>query len=131
MQLRFKTYSEFLKGITIAYSENGCTIICKLKSFVLLDTKFKPWDTPATRKSFLVKMYAKQVLAKCNPSKKIKRIPGYEMLGKRCMHQDELSIICDAVELVDTQTGEQVMQYTIFNHWVGHPFKVFENQIQK
>lgn len=130
MKVRFKKFSEFVNGITIAYGDTGCKIICNLQNYVLLDVKFKPWSSPKTRQIFLAKMYMNEVLAKANPSKKIQRIEGYQYLGKRVMYRDQLSIICDAIEMVDPETGDMTTQIKIFNSRLSHPLKVFINEVQ-
>lgn len=130
MKTRLKIFTEFVNGLTIAYSETGCTIVCKLKRYVLLDVKYRPWVSPQTRKGFLVKMYIEEILWKANPSKLIQRIHGFELLGRRCMHRDELSVVVDAADMVNPETGEMTKQLTIANHWIKHPFKVYETDVQ-
>jgi hypothetical protein len=132
MNIRFKTFSEFMNGIKLVNRPaGGIKIVCGIGDrYVLLESKFKPWNTPDTRRIFLVKMYLKEVLEKANPSKKIQRVPGFELLGKRCLYRDAVSIICDAVDMVDPDTGEMTKRLKIFNDNIRKPFSVFINNVQ-
>ena len=132
MKLRPKIFSEFMLGIQIAYPHGGgVKIICKLKSYVLVDTKHKPWNTPDTRRTFLANLYIKEVLLKLNISNKIKRIKGFELLGKKCFYREELLTICSWKEMVDKETGEMTKQLTLAGRFLTPtPLKVFINEVQ-
>lgn len=133
MKARFKTFREFLNDIVMSHTEKGFKIICK--KYLVTEGKIKPWNTPKTRTTFLAKLYIKEVLLKHDMKKGIARIEGYELLGKRCMYNDNLCVVVDAADLVDTSTGEMTKQLTIVNsgtaHWLrSQPFKVLINQVQ-
>ena len=131
MKSRYKTYKEFIESITLVHDQQtGYKIICNLKSYVVVQSKVKPWNTPETRKSFLVKLYITQVLQKHTMSKRFPRIEGYELLGRRCMYNDYICIVCDSVELVHRETGEVKNQLTLFGDNRSNPFKVLINQVQ-
>lgn len=114
MQSRPKTFTEFQKHVVIVNRPGGgVKIVCKLKDYVILETKLKPWNTPAMRKTFLGNMYIKQILMTVNEMKHIKRIPGYELLGRRKLYHNTPVVICDAVEGVNPETGEMQTMVTI------------------
>lgn len=131
MRSRYKTFKQFFEGIRIAYdSDGGCTIICKLKNFVILKTVSKPWNSKETKIRFLIRLYFEQVLEKINLSKKIQRIEGYELLGKRCYEGDYLYIICDCWDSTDVDTGETIKKIKAFNKYNYLPTEFFINQVQ-
>ena len=132
MTARPKTFNEFLKRITIVSTEaKGCKIICDLKRYVLVECRTKPWNTPDTRKTFLANLYIKEILLRVNMSKKIKRPEGYELLGAKCMMNDNVYTICGWREVVDRDTGEIIKQLTLTGRWNSPtPFKVLINQVQ-
>lgn len=131
MRVRLKTFGEFVKGITIAHKEDGgVKILCQRKGFLMLETNFKPWNTKDTRKSFLVKYYIEEILWKCNPSKKISRIEGFELLGKRCMYCDTLGVIMDAWDVVDKETGETDTKLIIVTRLRTAPFETLKSNVQ-
>ncbi|MBP8982243.1 MAG: hypothetical protein KBG19_04330 [Bacteroidales bacterium] len=135
MKSRFKTYSEFVSAIKIVYrSNNGVKIFCmvKGKEYVMLEIKYKPWNSELTRNSFLARMYIKEILSKHTIGKHIKRKDGYELLGHRCLHMDRIYIICGSEEFVNTQTGELTQKLLIVNAAAAHerPIKIFINQVQ-
>jgi len=114
MQSRPKTFTEFQKHVVIVNRPGGgVKIICKLKDYVILETKLKPWNTPAMRKTFLGNMYIRQILMRVNEMKHIQRQPGYELLGRRKQFRSQPVVICDAVEGVNPETGEMQTLATI------------------
>lgn len=131
MQTRLKTYREFVKAIVIAHDSNGgFKIICSLKRYKLCESKVKFWNTPATRKTFLAHLYIQHILWEKNIAKNIKRIPGYELLGKRCFYNDNLCVVCDAGDVVNSETGEVIKQLTLVSKIRQHPFKVLITEVQ-
>lgn len=131
MKARFKVFSEFIKGITIAFDDKGgCTIICDLKKYVLLKTNVKPWHSVKTKQQYLMKMYFAEVLEKHTIHKNIQRIKGYELLGKRAYHADQLFIICDAQEMVEKTTGEMTHQITMFSKQNYRTSKIMIGEVQ-
>ena len=131
MRSRYRTFGEFMAGITIVNGETGgVKIICSLKNYVLVETKVKPWISPATRKAYLVKLYFKLILQHIALSKKIQRIIGYEMLGRRVFYQEQVAIIADAVEVVDQDSGEMTYKLRIFTDWNKPTFTTFLSNVQ-
>ena len=132
MTSRPKIFSEFMAGITIVHRDNGgIKIICKLKDYVLLESRFKPWNTPDMRKTFLANLYIKEVLLKINISKYIQRPEGFELLGKRVLYRDEVVVICSWKELVDKETGELTKILTLAGRFLSPaPFKTSINNVQ-
>lgn len=132
MRLRYKTYLEFAQQIKIVNRIfGGRTIVCSLNDAVVLKTPTKPWNSPQTRKSFLVKLYIEQVLQKINVSEKISRMPGYELLGKRFKRNGDTLIIVSSVEVVDTSTGEvdeELLVKNITNPFRLSPFKILKSK---
>lgn len=132
MNIRFKTYSEFLSATQIVYrSNNGVKIVCRIKGkeYVVFESKFRPWNTDMTKNGFMVKLYISEVLWGKSISKKITRRPGFELLGRRCMYHERMAVICSAEEMVNKETGE-VMQRLTLAHKNERPFKIMQNQIQ-
>jgi hypothetical protein len=129
MKARYKTFSEFMKDIKIAHEPPDVLIVCRNH---ILYRGAKPWNSQRTRKTFLARIYIKEVLQKKDVSKLIKRIEGYELLGKRCLHNDFLAIICGTQEVVNTETGEMQIMATVVsvNAYRNDPFKVLLNQLQ-
>lgn len=129
MQARPKTFSEFLKQVIIVNRPGGgVKIVCKLKDYVMLETKLKPWNTPATRKSFLGNIYIREVLMRVNEMKHIQRPSGFDLLGRRRTYRTQPVVICDAVEGVNSETGEMGIMVTIcyihkFHNSTNAPFK--------
>lgn len=114
MQARPKTFSEFQKQVIIVNRPGGgVKIICKLKDYVILETKLKPWNTPAMRKTFLGNMYIRQILMRVSEMKHIQRPPGYDLLGRRKQFRSQPVVICDAFEGVNPETGEMQTLVTI------------------
>ena len=136
MQTRYKTFSEFIHSTRIAYKQssgaNGVLIVCKahLNSQVLFENKFKPWNSEATRRIFLIKLYIKNILLAINVSKHIRRMAGYELLGKRCLYRDHVSVICDAWEVVNQETGEVSKKLSISNELYNHPLDLLITEVQ-
>jgi len=132
MLSRPKTFGEFYKGITIVHRENGgVKIICKRGEFVILETRYKPWNSRDTKTTFLINLYIKEVLSKVDLSKKIKRPEGFELLGKRCLHNEQLLIICGWEEMANTETGEIVKMLTLAGRWASPvPFKTPITNVQ-
>ncbi len=129
MQARPKTFTEFQKHVVIVNRPGGgVKIVCTLKNFVILETKLKPWNTPAMRKTFLGNMYINQVLMRVNEMRHIQRTPGYELLGRQKLYHNTKVVICNAVEGVNPDTGEMQTLVTICHMTTYHnstraPFK--------
>jgi hypothetical protein len=132
MTSRPKTFSEFCDGLRIVERpKGGIKLICMRNQSVLLETKLKPWNTTATRKTFLANLYIKEILLRVNMSKKIRRPEGFELLGARCLYGEQVVTICAWKEMADPETGEIKKQFTLAGRWhTDTPFKAFETQIQ-
>lgn len=132
MTARPKTFSEFYSGLRIVERpKGGIKLICLRNQSVLLETQVKPWNTPATRRTFLSNLYIKEILMRVNMSKKIRRPEGFELLGARCMYGNDVVVICGWKEIVNPDTGEIVKQFTLAGRWhTDTPFKALENQVQ-
>lgn len=132
MKTRLKTFGEFEKQITIVHRpKGGIKIMCSLKEYVIIEKDIKPWNTPDTRMTFLANLYIKEILLSINPSKRIPRQEGYELLGARCMYNDEMVVICSWRELVDKNTGEITKMLTLAGRWRSPtPFKVLISEVQ-
>lgn len=132
MNCRPKLFSEFKSGIRIVNrAGGGIKILCMRDKFVMLESKFKPWNSVETRMTFLKNLYIKEILQKINLSKKIKRPEGFELLGARCLYNDEVLIVCAWKEMVDPNTGEVTKQLTLAGRWRSPaPFKIMMNQVQ-
>lgn len=130
MKARFKTFREFLNDIVMSHTEKGFKIICRTKKYLVIEGKIKPWNTPKTRTSFLAKLYIREVLLKHDLKKGMPRMEGYELLGKRCLYRDNICVVVDAVDLVDTNTGEMTKRLTLVNDNHSQPFKVLITEVQ-
>lgn len=131
MRARVKTFGEFVKAITIAYTQsNGFKIICNLKNYKLCESSVKFWNTPHTRKTFLAHLYIENILWKHTLSKTFPRKEGYELLGRKCFYKDNLAIVCDAIDVVNKDTGEVIKQLSIVTTNRQHPFKVLITEVQ-
>lgn len=131
MRSRYKTYAEFVKRIAIGRTqEKGFVVFCSLKKYKIVESKTQLWNTEDTKKTFLARLYVNEILRKLNLSKIIQRINGYELLGRRCMYNDKLCIICGWQQMVNTETGETKLQVTLVNDIRNTPFKIFIDQIQ-
>ena len=132
MKTRLKTYGEFMKAITIVQGvHGGVKLICnKPYQYVLLETHVKPWNSKETRKSFLVRLYIKNIIWKMNVSKFIQRIEGFELLGRRVMHGEQVAVIVNAQEGVNQETGEAVTMLTITTMHSTTPIKILSTLIQ-
>lgn len=132
MQSRLKTFSEFLAKKKIIYRDDCTGIIITCMNNVLIKTTIRPWNTPATKNTFLAKIYIEQVLKKKSLPDNIMRIPGFELLGKRCTFKNQTIIICSTNEVVDTQTGEVIIKATVVsatNEFRTQPFIINLNEI--
>lgn len=135
MKTRLKTYKEFLAGIIMVNTtDKGVKFVCKKKNYVMLHAQVKPWNTVATKKSFLVRLYIKEIVQKINPSKKIARIKDFELLGGRCAYNGRTMIVCDKYEGVDPETGNMDtvlvvvhLSRTAFDR--SDPFLLLQSQI--
>lgn len=132
MTARPKTFDEFIRAVTITYNAaHGCKIICNLKKYVVAECKTKPWNTVATRRTFLINLYIREVLLKSNLSKLMQRPAGYELLGRRCMYGNDIVTVCSWEELVNTDTGEVTKRLTLAGRWgTPVPFKAMINEVQ-
>lgn len=131
MKTRFKTYGEFKKAITIVNAiGGGIKIICNLKNYVLLETQYKPWNTKDMKTTFLVRLYIKEVLWKCQLSKFIQRTEGYELLGRRVMVGEQVAVIVNKVDVVNSETGEPDINLTISIMHRNTPTHILASQIQ-
>lgn len=120
-----------MKAIVISHTQSGgYKIICTLKKYLLCESRQKPWNTPLTRKTFLAKLYIEEILKKHTMSKLIRRIDGYEYLGKRCLYKDNVCVVCDAVEVVHQETGEMTYLLTLVNNNRTQPFKILIAEVQ-
>lgn len=131
MRTRYKLFHEFSNEIKIAYRTanggKGVAIVCRKN--ILLSTKFKPWNTQETKRTLLIKLYIETVLAKINVSEKISRMPGCEWVGRRVQYKNKLSIVVDAKEMVDIDTGEIVQKLWLWNDLRTVPFSITEDQL--
>jgi len=137
MRTRYYTFEEFLKHITIVSRAHkgihGVMIVCKLKRYVLIKTEFPLWNSKFTRRSYLAKLYIAEVLRKKNVSLKIARIPGYELLGRRCTRRGDTLIICGHWDVVDTDTGEldtQLLVQNTTNKFRGDLYYILKSEVQ-
>lgn len=125
MKSRYKTYIEFLEQTKVVHRPGGgIKIFCEKNISMILESRFKPWNSPETKHSFLVKLYIREVLWKQELSKKIARIEGFEWLGKRVVYKKHLSVVCDTGEVVDPETGEILLGFRISNDARSHPYLV-------
>jgi len=133
MKSRYKTFGEFHRDVREVHSTTGgFKLVCYLrgKEYVVMSLKSKPWNTPQTRKTFIARVYVDEMLWKCHLSRKIQRIEGFELLGRKVNYNDHLSVICNAVDMVNPDTGETRKQIVLVNSFRSIPFKVFLNQVQ-
>lgn len=132
MTSRPKTFSEFCDGLRIVERpKGGIKLICMRNQSVLLETKVKPWNTTATRKTFLANLYIKEILLRVNMSKKVRRPEGFELLGARCLYGEQVVTICAWKEVVNPETGEIVKQLTLAGRWhTDTPFKALISEVQ-
>lgn len=134
MRTRYKTYGEFLKGITIVHrKDGGVKVICRCKRYVLASMDMLPWNTKKTRTSFLVRLYINEVLRRINVSPKIERIEKFVLLGTRCLIGGDLCIIVNAYQVVDAETGEvddQLLAFNVGNPFRTAPFKILKSKVK-
>lgn len=100
---------------------------------VLVRTIIRPWNSPATKNTFLAKIYIEQVLKKKSLPDNIIRIEGFELLGKRGTYNNNAVIICSTNEVVDPETGEVITKATVVsedNQYRTQPFIINLNDIQ-
>lgn len=132
MRSRLKTFDEFLKKARIIYRDDCTGVIITCMNNVLVRTTIRPWNTKATKHTFLAKIYIEEVLKKRALPDNIMRVPGFELLGKRCTFKDNTVIICSTREIVDTETGEMITKATVVsesNQYRTQPFIVNLNEI--
>lgn len=132
MRSRFKTFGEFTKQIKIAYrtGEGKQGLVIAYRKDVIFKHDYKPWNSEATKKTFIAKLYIKNVLVPRPLSNRIARIEKYELLGKRCMFNDYLHIICDAEGVVNTATGEVGTRILIYDPVLNTFKKVLTTEVQ-
>jgi hypothetical protein len=131
MKVRFKTFSEFGKGLRLVHCDDGgVKLVCYRTNRVVVQSPSKLWSSKDTRKSFLVKLYINEVLWKANPSKLIQRIKGYEILGKRVMYNNMVAVVADSFEAVHKETGEVQEILVIVNNWRVNPFQVLKSRVE-
>lgn len=141
MKTRYKTYSEFTKQILIVEITEGAlrggvSIICRQQSFVILKTKFKPWNSKQTKRCFLSKLYFKEVLCKHVVSQLVPRIEDYQWLGRRVSYQGSPFVVVDGWEGAHKDTGEVLRCLRIFPLYPSlnisdvHPIDVTETEIK-
>lgn len=130
MKSRFKTWSEWQKGIKVAKMGRRVLIYCNLNKITILDSPVRPWNSRETHTSFMVKLYFKEVLLKHAMSRQIERIPGFELLGARCLYRDRIYVVCQAAEVVNQETGEVDVKLTIFSDHLTHPIKVLKSEVK-
>jgi hypothetical protein len=137
MKTRYKTFGEFLRDTYVAHNDaGGVKIICRKKPMVVKEYGFTPWKTKHSKTWHLVLVYIKTVLVEYELSNKIKRIPEYELLGKRCTYKGIMHVIANSWDGSHKETGESIKLLSVYpctfyalNNGT-HPITVTENDIQ-
>ena len=134
MTARYKTFAEFMRGIKVAYRVfGGCTIVYTAgKKKMLQRYNVLPWNSKETKRTFLARMYVNKILSQFEIANKIRRPEKYDLLGRRCKYHGDKCVIVNAVQVVDTSTGEVDEQLTLFcldNKFRHSPFKILKSQL--
>lgn len=133
MKTRLKTFSEFKKGITyVSLLNGGARIFSSIspRPTVLAESRTKFWNSKETKKGYLLHLYINHVIWKADPSKKITRIEGFELLGRRIMHNDIIAVIIQAQDVVNTDTGEVDVKLLVCNKLSTNTFTILKSSIQ-